>query len=161
MRRTISLAGHWQFQLDPEGILTVGEGAGPGLEPDREIPVPLPWQAAFPELWEYGGYAWYRRTIDLDHDWLAGEIILHFGAVDYWCQVFVNGRLAGEHEGGYTPITLPIRAYVQPGQNEIAVRVYDTPQTGMPIPRWPAYPPDAGSGGPPFDPNNIDRKSVV
>src|SRR5215218_5098396 len=129
MRQAISLAGHWQFQLDPAGTLALGPDGRPGPEqssvlpePEREIPVPLPWQAAFPDLWEYGGYAWYRRTISLDDSWLGGELLLRFGAVDYWCQVFVNGRLAGEHEGGYTPFTLPIRAFAQPGQNELVVR---------------------------------------
>src|SRR5262249_9687295 len=43
MRQTISLAGQWQFQLDPAGTLTPA-----ALAPDQEIPVPLPWQAAFP-----------------------------------------------------------------------------------------------------------------
>jgi hypothetical protein len=42
MRRHRSLAGSWQFQLDPTGALTPGT-----LAPDREIPIPLPWEAAF------------------------------------------------------------------------------------------------------------------
>ena len=90
MRRTLSLSGTWDFQLDPAGSLGVDT-----LAPDREIPVPMPWQAAFPELQEYSGYAWYRRTFDVEGDWLDGEALLRFGAVDYWCQVFVNGTLAG------------------------------------------------------------------
>src|SRR5689334_11806453 len=98
MRQSRSLAGSWQFQLDPDGTLTVDT-----LAPDREIQVPLPWQAAFPDLQQYSGYAWYRRYIELDDDWLGGQLLLRFGAVDYWCQVYVNGSLAGEHEGGYTP----------------------------------------------------------
>ena len=107
MRRTRSLSGTWSFQLDPTGSLTAAE-----ISPDREIPVPMPWQAAFPELREYSGYAWYARSFDIGPEWLEGELLLHFGAVDYWCQVFVNGALAGEHEGGYTPFTLPIAGFV-------------------------------------------------
>src|SRR5436190_16480282 len=107
MRQQRSLAGTWQFQLDPEGRLSVES-----LAPDLEIPVPMPWQAAFPHLQQYSGYAWYRVDIDLDESWLLGELLLHFGAVDYWCQVFVNGQLVGEHEGGYTPFDLPVRPYV-------------------------------------------------
>src|SRR4051794_39993753 len=98
MRRQTSLSGTWQFQLDPDGTLALA-----ALAPDRMITVPLPWQAAFSDLQHYSGYAWYRRSVDLDEAWLGGELLLHFGAVDYWCQVFVNGQLAGEHEGGYTP----------------------------------------------------------
>jgi hypothetical protein len=132
MRLIRSLSGKWQFQVDPEGVLNISS-----LAPDREITVPLPWQVEFPELERYSGYAWYRTQVDLHEDWLAGELLLHFGAVDYWCQVFVNGQLVGEHEGGYMPITLPVRSAMQTGQNEIAVRVYDPVQTSISIERWP------------------------
>lgn len=132
MRLERSLAGSWQFQLDPDGLVNAATFA-----PDRSIPVPLPWQAAFPELERYSGYAWYGTIVALTEDWLSGELLLKFGAVDYWCQVFVNGRLVGEHEGGYTPFTFPIRAFVSAGDNQIAVRVYDMAQTSIVIPRWP------------------------
>jgi hypothetical protein len=155
MRNSRSLSGTWQFQLDPGGTATVET-----LAPDREIAVPLPWQAALPELRTYSGYAWYRRSIDLEDDWLEGELLLHLGAVDYWCQVFVNGTLAGQHEGGYTPLTLPVRSHLRPGRNEIAVRVYDTAQAHIDVPRWPDYAPAPASGypalsEPPFDANHI------
>ena len=58
-----TLNGTWQFQLDPDGALTPAT-----LSPDRTIPVPLPWQAAFPELQTYSGYAWYRRSFELAAD---------------------------------------------------------------------------------------------
>ena len=88
MRQQQSLAGSWQFKLDPDGTLGVDT-----LETDQQIPVPMPWQAAFPELQQYSGYAWYRTTILIDKDWLNGDILLNFGAVDYWCQVFINRKL--------------------------------------------------------------------
>jgi hypothetical protein len=150
MRQQCSLSGPWQFQLDPEGSLTVES-----LAPDREVPVPLPWQAALPELEQYSGYAWYRRYVNLAEDWLRGELLLHFGGVDYWCQVFVNGQMVGGHEGGYTPFTIPVRAQMHPGENEIAVRVYDAAQSQIVIPRWPNYPATTARPDPPFDANHI------
>jgi len=150
MRDVHSLAGDWQFQIDPDGSLTLDT-----LQPDRTIPVPLPWQAAFPALQQYSGYAWYRTTFAVSAAAPAGELLLHFGAVDYWCQIFVNGQLAGEHEGGYMPITLPIRRYVQAGPNTLVVRVYDSVQRGIETPRWPAYPAMSSPPGPPFDANHI------
>ncbi len=131
MRSQRSLAGRWQFQLDPEGTLRPDR-----LQPDRQISVPLPWQAAFPELQRYSGYAWYQRTFAVGEAELAGELLLHFGAVDYACQVYVNGELAGEHEGGYTPFALAIRSYVHSGENTLTVRVYDAVQSAVVIPRW-------------------------
>jgi hypothetical protein len=150
MRQQCPLSGQWQFQLDPDGSLTVAS-----LAPDREIPVPLPWQAAFPDLQQYSGYAWYRRSVEVTDDWLRGELLLHFGAVDYWCQVFVNGQMVAQHEGGYTPFTVPVRAQMHPGANEIAVRVYDTAQSQIVIPRWPNYPETTARPDPPFDANHI------
>ena len=147
MRLERSLAGSWRFQLDPKGLLDINT-----LAPDRDIPVPLPWQAAFPELEHYSGYAWYSTQVILTDDWLGGELLLKFGAVDYWCQVFVNGQLVGEHEGGYTPFTFPIRPCVQPGANQIAVRVYDMAQSSIVIPRWAD---DAPPEATPFDPTSV------
>lgn len=51
------LGGTWHFQLDPDETLSVTN-----LDPDREIPVPMPRQAAFPDLASYSGYAWYRTS---------------------------------------------------------------------------------------------------
>ena len=145
MRIQSSLAGTWEFQVDPEGTLDLAT-----IAPDRNITVPLPWQAAFPDLQQYSGYAWYRRTFELDDAWLAGELLLHFGAVDYWCQVFVNGQLVAEHEGGYMPIDAAIRAYARAGQNELAVRVYDSAQSQIAIHRWAADATPKPRNAPPF-----------
>ncbi len=148
MRLERSLAGTWQFGIDPDGAAHIDH-----LPLDRTIPVPLPWQAAFPELESYSGYAWYACNVDLDEAWLGGELLLHFGAVDYWAQIYVNGQLVGEHEGGFTPFTFPIRAYVRAGANQIALRVYDSAQDGLFIPRWSKPIPE--STQPPFNAINV------
>ena len=140
MRLQQSLAGTWQFMVDPDGT------ADPlSLVLDRQISVPMPWQAAFPDLQQYSGYAWYRRSVTLDESWLAGEVLLQFGAVDYWCQVYVNGQLAGEHEGGYTPIQPTCATIPAFRLNDITVKVYDSVQDGIFIPRWPDYPMTMGT----------------
>lgn len=149
MRLFSSLSGQWSFQLDPDGLLQCQS-----LQPDREITVPLPIQAAFPELERYGGYCWYRTTFELDDAWLSGELLLRFGAVDYWCEVYVNDTRVGSHEGGYTAFEFPIRQFVRQGSNTLTVRVYDTPQTEISTPRWrDGIQPDRTQ--PPFDPELI------
>ncbi|NJR12709.1 hypothetical protein HC776_02250 [bacterium] len=150
MRLTQSLNGTWQFQLDPDGTTTVAT-----MQPTHTIAVPLPWQAAYPDLQAYSGYAWYQREIDIAPEVLTGEVLLTFGAVDYWCEVFINGVKAGEHEGGYTPFTLPIAAWLHAGSNTIAVRVFDTLQTGNGNQRHPAFPLEKSTGAPPFGPLDI------
>jgi len=149
MRQMRSLAGVWGFQVDPEGTLTPAQ-----LNPNRQITVPLPWQTEHPDLQQYSGYAWYTRTFDMEEAWLTGEILLHFGAVDYWCEVYVNDVLVGQHEGGYTPFSLPIRRAVQSGENVLAVRVYDSVQTGHILPRW-WQTPTSEPTAPPFNASNI------
>jgi hypothetical protein len=149
MRVQRSLSGRWSFQLDPNGTHQ------PDAIPlDREIPVPLPWQAAFPELRRYSGYAWYQRSFEVDDGWLTGELLLDFGAVDYWCEIYVNGQCIGEHEGGYTPFRFPIRAFVHAGENTLSVRVWDAARSAIVIPRWrDGIQPDRTQ--PPFDPELI------
>src|SRR4051794_16095579 len=150
MRNYSSLSGDWQFQLDPDGSL------GPdSLDPDRTITVPMPWQAAFPELASYSGYAWYRRSFEVPEDWPGGEVLLRFGAVDYWCRVFVNGETAGEHEGGYTPFELPVSKLLRPGDNELVVQVYDPAQADIDVARWPSPAAKPERGGPPFNAQDI------
>lgn len=149
MRQHVTLSGTWQFQTDPTGALSLQT-----ISPDRTITVPLPWQAAFKELEHYSGFAWYRRNFDLSPDQLTGEILLEFGAVDYWCEVFVNGQAAGSHEGGYTPFTLPVARLCRAGANEVAVRVFDSAQDRTITWRWPDFP-AKDEGGPPFDARNV------
>ena len=46
---------------------------------------------------------WYEREFSVPSSWKGQNIILHFGAVDWKAEVFVNGQLVGEHKGGYDP----------------------------------------------------------
>jgi hypothetical protein len=145
--RPLSLSGDWEFQVDPTGELDVAS-----IRPDRIIRVPQPWQAAFPDLRRYSGYAWYRRSFDVAGDLAGGDLRLRFGAVDYWCEVFLNGRRLGGHEGGYTPFELGLRDAVREGRNELAVRVFDPVQSAVPSERWPDYERQMtdAAAGPPF-----------
>lgn len=73
---------------------------------------------------------WYRKTVNLCSEQLRGRTILHFGAVDYECIIWVNGKKAGEHKGGYTSFCLDITAFVHPGKNEIVVYARDDNRSG-------------------------------
>lgn len=73
---------------------------------------------------------WYRKTVNLCSEQLWGRTILHFGAVDYECIIWVNGKKAGEHKGGYTSFCLDITAFVHPGKNEIIVYARDDNRSG-------------------------------
>ncbi|WP_225047175.1 glycoside hydrolase family 2 protein [Lacticaseibacillus kribbianus] len=55
-----------------------------------------------------GETLWYRRTITLPWHTPGQHVLLHFGAVDQFCRVFVDRKLVGEHLGGYWPFTLEL-----------------------------------------------------
>jgi hypothetical protein len=88
---------------------------------------------------------WYRVTIALPPPSPSTRQLIHFGAVDYFTEVWINGRRLGNHEGGYTPFSFDLTGKVRAGSNEILVKVFDPP---MPAP--PA-PPVVKSGGTPRD----------
>ena len=77
-------------------------------------------------------HLWYRRTFTLER-WNAGKngrrLILHFGAVDQACAVYINGKKAARHTGGYLPFETDITALVRDGENELTVAVKDLSDT--------------------------------
>lgn len=68
---------------------------------------------------------WYKRTVVLSSEQLDGRVVLHFGAVDYFTTVYVNGRECGTHKGGYVSFSFDISAFVREGENVITVHAAD------------------------------------
>lgn len=66
---------------------------------------------------------WYRRSVNVKKP--KGRMLLHFGAVDYQCQVWMNGREVGSHTGGYDPFSFDVTEAMQDGENEVVLRVTD------------------------------------
>lgn len=73
---------------------------------------------------------WYRKLFVVPKDWTDCRIILHFGAVDWQCKVYVNKELVGSHSGGYCPFSFDITDYLTNGYNEISLCVYDPTDKG-------------------------------
>ena len=90
------------------------------------ITVPAPWQADA-RFRDHIGAAWYQREFEVSSDWMeSGRVLLiGFGAVDYFAEVWLNGIKVGEHEGGYLPFELDITDAARPGRNTLTVRVDD------------------------------------
>lgn len=77
-----------------------------------------------------GEFLHYRRTLQLPAGFVRDRVLLHFGAVDQWCRVNVNGVDVGEHDGGYLPFTIDITEALTPGDNTLHVVVTDPSDTG-------------------------------
>jgi beta-galactosidase/beta-glucuronidase len=74
---------------------------------------------------------WYRRTFTCPPaEWKSSRVLLHFGAVDWEAEVFINGQKAGEHRGGYLPFTFDITGLLHDGENELVVAVWDPSDRG-------------------------------
>lgn len=116
-RVKISLDGLWEFTPDPK------EAYGPDRLPEmRTIQVPGNWetQSTSAEVGKFGR-GWYRKRFDVPADWGERAVFLHFGAVNYYSQVWVNGERVGDHEGGYTPFYFRIDPHLRPGQENVLV----------------------------------------
>lgn len=78
---------------------------------------------------------WYRNEFSVPAKLRKEKVLLHFGAVDWQADVFVNGKKVGTHRGGYDPFSFDITAALKKGKNqEIAVKVWDPSDEG-PQPR--------------------------
>lgn len=71
----------------------------------------------------------YRRIINLDENFLHGRCLLHFGAVDQICNVWMNEKLVGGHTGGYLPFTIDVTEQIKQGDNLLQVEVKDFSDT--------------------------------
>jgi hypothetical protein len=144
----ITLDGAWDFlHVDDQGIAPISV---------RTITVPGPWQAQFHDLRTRAGTGIYGREVEVPPDWLAGgeRIFLRFGAVFHNTRVWVNGKVAGANEGGFLPFSFDVTELLQPGVNEIKLRVEsptddpsefpDTPLAEIPFGKQSWYGPLSG-----------------
>jgi beta-galactosidase/beta-glucuronidase len=78
---------------------------------------------------------WYQNKITLPKQMRNKDVLIHFGASDWQTEVFVNGKSAGVHEGGFDPFSFNITALLNKGmEQDIKVRVWDPTDDG-PQPR--------------------------
>ena len=129
----LNLNGLWDYAI-------VAKESGEPEAWDGRILVPFAAEAALSGVGKPVGAdkaLWYRRTVRVPRDWRGGRVLLHFGAVDWESTVWVNGREAGTHRGGYDPFSYDITDLLRrrAGQ-EIVVRVHDpTDEANSPIAR--------------------------
>lgn len=78
---------------------------------------------------------WYRRTVSIPGAMKNKNILLHFGAVDWRCTLYINGKEAGSHQGGFDPFYFDITRFLnKSNEQEIVLRVSDPTDEG-PQPR--------------------------
>jgi hypothetical protein len=118
----LNLNGLWEYSISAKTAATRSPAEG-------QILVPFPLESALSGVKKPlrpDQRLWYRRTFTTPDSWKGQRLLLHFGAVDWHAAVFVNGKAAGEHKGGYTPFSFDITDHLSPGgEQEVVVAVTD------------------------------------
>lgn len=127
-----NLNGLWQYAITPQSTSTIPSSF------DGQILVPFAVESALSGVGKTVGKdqaLWYQNTVELAKSINKDQVLLHFGAVDWQCDIYVNGTKVGSHEGGFDPFSFDITAHLKKGKKqEIALRVWDPTDEG-PQPR--------------------------
>ncbi len=146
-RKTVSLNGKWQYIVDPyetgfydyryqERAANDGDAYWntdvPATKTDKKehgyidkysINVPGDWNSQDPKFLYYEGTVWYKKSFDFNASH-TGKIFLHFGAVNYRADVYLNGTKLGVHKGGFTPFNFEVPAtLLKQKDNRLVVKV--------------------------------------
>jgi hypothetical protein len=120
-RQWQNLNGQWDYAVTPPAQRTVPQTW------DGRILVPFSLESKLggvQRLLDASEALWYRRTFRVAP--AAGKrTLLNFEAVDYRCEVFVNGTSVGTHRGGFTPFAFDVTSALKAGDNELVVHVED------------------------------------
>ena len=115
----ISLNGEWDFSLSKSKNCA---------EYNEKILVPFPPESRLSGIERTvskAEYMHYRRRFTLHRGFINERVILHFGAVDQECEVYLNDKHIGENYGGYLPFSFDITDALTEGENTLYVRARD------------------------------------
>ena len=122
-----NLNGEWQFELDAGNSGVARELFRPDMRYTMKITVPFCPESKLSgiENVDFMSSVWYKRDFELNNENLKNRVVIHFGAVDYFATVYVNGKRCGTHKGGYVSFSFDITDYVNPGKNTVTVNAVD------------------------------------
>lgn len=123
-RGVIDLNGVWNFKLD------LGNGFDERwyenkLKDSISMAVPASYNdlGVAADIRNHVGWVWYEREFTVPRFMLSERIVLRFGSVTHVGKVYLNGQLALEHRGGFTPFEVEINPFLQSGSNRLTVAV--------------------------------------
>ena len=125
----LNLNGLWSYAITPASVEkpTTFEG---------RILVPFPVESALSGVMrrlDEKSTLWYQRSFTVPSGWSGRRVRLHFGAVDWRAQVWLNGHEVGQHRGGYDAFTFDVTASLKPGgEQQLLVAVTDPTEGDQP-----------------------------
>jgi hypothetical protein len=107
-RQWVNLNGVWQFEFD-----SLDQGLSKKWNEDNasfthKITVPFPWGSKLSGVKDKADIAWYKRDLVIDASWKNKRTFLTIGASDWETTVWLDGKLLGTHQGGYTPFSFEL-----------------------------------------------------
>jgi len=121
-----NLNGLWEYAIQPVGKQKPASFEG-------EILVPFAIESSLSGVQKRVGRdneLWYQREFTVPSKWKNNKVLLHFGAVDWKADVWVNDVQVGQHTGGYTPFSFDITPALVSGKNTVVVKVWDSTDQG-------------------------------
>ena len=129
----MNLNGTWAFQIDQGRSGEARKLYAADVQLEREITVPFCPESDLSGIgykdFMYG--VWYQKKVTLMDAQCAGKVFLHFGAVDYEAAVYINGKKAGGHKGGYVSFKVDVTDFITSGENTITVNAIDDTRNPM------------------------------
>ncbi|WP_417353152.1 glycoside hydrolase family 2 protein [Flavobacterium alkalisoli] len=125
-----NLNGLWDYAIQPIGKTAPSKY-------DGKILVPFAVESSLSGVMKEVGSAnelWYETTFSIDSNWKSKDILLHFGAVDWKAEVWINDIKVGVHTGGFSPFSFNITPFLNGKSNKLKVKVWD-PSNDGPQPR--------------------------
>ncbi len=121
-----NLNGLWDYAILPVGRQTPNSF-------DGKILVPFAVESSLSGVQKrLGGdnELWYHREFNVPSNWRNNKVLLHFGAVDWKADVWVNDIKVGQHTGGYAPFSFDVTPALKSGANKLVVKVWDGTDSG-------------------------------
>ncbi len=131
-----NLNGEWQFEIDRGNSGVARKLYEDTVSLGGTINVPFCPQSKLSgvEDKDFMSSVWYKKTVELTEEQVSGIVYLHFGAVDYLSTVYINGKRAGKHKGGYVSFKIDVTEFVHAGTNTICLHAEDDERDRL-IPR--------------------------
>ena len=128
------LNGEWEFAFDDRDQGLKKGWAKGGRTFPQTIVVPFPYQAPASGIGDPGVHevVWYARTLTYQDAWNGQDLLMHFGAVDYACSLWINGEYVGGNRGGHVPFSFDVAPYLHAGDNRVVLRVEDRQDPSQP-----------------------------
>ena len=132
----VNLNGLWDYAVTSSDALAMPQAEG-------QILVPFCIESSLSGVGrrvEADEALWYRTVLAAPEKWAGKRMLLHFDAVDWQCEVFINGEAVTVHQGGYTAFEVDVTEYLASGPATLELKVTDpTDDDTHPVPRGKQY----------------------